>query len=156
MSKFIILAVAVLLASTGIVAAQTKEDTVAWLIKQTTQNSSDLTHSVEDGVLESHVTLAGGIGGLADPISKGIPLGKVTDIVLTQTEKYVSFTLKCNTPCAYLLQSPELKRDKFLFEIYGNFDSTYSLRLQTALLHLVKLHGGNAKVRNGPLQKEPF
>jgi hypothetical protein len=156
MSKLIILAVAVLLASTGIVAAQTKEDTVAWLMKQTTQNPSDLTHSVEDGVLESHVTLAGGIGGLADPISRGIPLGKVTDIVLTQTNKYVSFTLKCNTPCAYLLQSPELKQDRFLFEIYGKFDSAYSLRLQNALLHLVKLNGGSAKATNAPKQKETF
>jgi hypothetical protein len=156
MSKLFNLAVAVFMAFTGIAMAQTKEDTIAWLVKQTTQNPSDLKHSVEDGVLESHVTLAGGIGGLADPISKGIPLGKVTDIVLTQTNKYVSFTLKCSTPCAYLLQSPEVKRDKFLFEIYGKFDSAYALRLQNALLHLVKLHGGSAKATNAPQQKEPF
>ena len=156
MTKPLALAVALFLLFSGIASAQTKEDTVAWLMKQASQNPRDLRHSVEDGVLESHLHLASGIGGIAGPISKAIPLGKVTAIVLTQTDKYVSFTLMCNMPCAYLLESPELKRDRFLFEIYGNFDSTYALRLQNALLHLVKLHGGGARATIAPKQKEPF
>lgn len=156
MRKFATLALALLLTNSSIATAQTKEDTAAWLMKQATQNPYGLQHAVEDGVLESHLTLPGGIGRAADPISKAIPLGKITAIVLTQTDKYVSFSLMCNTPCAYLLESPELKRDKFLFEIYGKFDSAYAMRLQNALLHLVKLYGGNAKAMNAPRQKEPF
>ena len=156
MRKFATLAVSLFLTYSGVTTAQTKEDTVAWIMKQATQNPYGLKHAVEDGVLESHLTLPGGIGRAADPISKAIPLGKVTAIVLTQTDKYVSFTLMCNNPCAYLLESPELKRDRFLFEIYGKFDSTYAMRLQNALLHLVKLYGGNARATIAPKQKEPF
>lgn len=156
MIKRLVLTVVLLFMFCGLSLAQTKEESIGWLMKQAAQNPGDLRHSVEDGALESHLTLAGGIGGLADPIAKAIPLGKVTAIVLTQTDKYISFTLKCNTPCAYLLQSPELKRDKFLFEIYGKFDSAYALRLQNALLHLVKLHGGSARATTASRQKEPF
>ena len=156
MNKFATVSLALLLTYGSVATAQTKEDTVAWLMKQATQNPYSLKHAVEDGVFESHLTLIGGIGRAADPISKAIPLGKVTAIVLTQTDKYVSFSLACDTPCAYLLESPELKRDRFLFEIYGKFDSAYALRLQNALLHLVKLHGGNAKATSAPKQKEPF
>ena len=138
-------------------AAQTREETTAWIIQQTEVNRAELKHSISDGVLMSHISLGMNVGGLfGGAIEKGIPIGKVTGIVYTHTPEYLSYTLTCNSPCAYLLDEPETMRPKFLFEIYKKVDAGYVARMNKALAHLVKLHGGHAvPVKSVPV-KEAF
>lgn len=137
--------------------AQTKEETEAWILKQTEANPSEIKHSIEDDVLISKVTMLNGIGGLGgEPIEKGIPISQITKIVYTHTNKYLSYTMTCDKPCAYLLDEPDEKRPKFLFEIYKRLDSSYVPRMNKALLQLVTLHGGKAKLTKAEASKEAF
>jgi hypothetical protein len=137
--------------------AQTKEETEAWILKQTEANPSEIKHSIEDDVLISKVHMVNGVGGFGgDPIEKGIPISQITKIVYTHTNEYLSYTMTCDKPCAYLLDEPDEKRPKFLFEIYKKFDASYVPRMNKALLHLVKLHGGKAKLAKAEALKEAF
>jgi hypothetical protein len=142
---------------TTAIAAQTKEETTAWIIRQTEVNRAELKHSIVDGVLISHVNLGMNVGGLfGGAIEKGIPIGQVTGIVYTHTPEYLSYTMTCNKPCAYLLEEPDAMRPKFLFEIYKNLDAAYVERMNKALTHLVKLHGGHATPKKAAASKETF
>ncbi len=137
--------------------AQTKEETESWILKQTEVNPSEIKHSIEGDVLISKVTMVNGIGGLGgEPVEKGIPISQITSIVYTHTNEYLSYTMTCDKPCAYLLDEPDEKRPKFLFEIYKKLDSSYVPRMNKALLHLVKLHGGKAKIVKAVASKEAF
>ena len=137
--------------------AQTKEETESWIIKQSELNPQEIKHSIEGDVFISKVTMVNGIGGLGgDPVEKGIPISQITKIVYTHTNEYLSYTMTCDKPCAYLLDEPDEKRPKFLFEIYKKFDSSYVPRMNKALLHLVKLHGGKAKIVKAEAIKEAF
>jgi hypothetical protein len=137
--------------------AQTKEETESWILKQTEVNPSEIKHSIEGDVLISKVTMVNGVGGLGrEPVEKGTPISQITNIVYTHTNEYLSYTMTCDKPCAYLLDEPDEKRPKFLFEIYGKFDASYVPRMNKALLHLVKLHGGKAKIVKAEAPKEAF
>jgi hypothetical protein len=135
--------------------AQTKEETEAWIIKQTEVNPYEIKHSIEGDELISHITMPSvNIGN--PPIQKAIPISQVTTIAYTHTNEYLSYTMTCDQPCAYLLDEPDEKRPKFLFEIYKKLDASYVPRMNKALLHLVKLHGGKAKVVKAEVPKEAF
>lgn len=137
--------------------AQTKEETEAWILKQTQANPIEIKHSIEDNVLISKVTMVNGIGGLGgEPIEKGIPIDQITTISYTHTNEYLSYTMTCDQPCAYLLDEPDEKRTKFLFEIYKRVDASYVPRMNNALLNLVKLHGGKAKIIKAQVPKEAY
>lgn len=137
--------------------AQTKEETEVWILKQTEVNPGEIKHSIEGDVLISKVTMLNGIGGLGgEPVEKGIPISQITNIVYTHTNEYLSYTMTCDKSCAYLLDEPDEKRPKFLFEIYKKLDSSYVPRMNKALLHLIKLHGGKAKIVKAEALKEAF
>lgn len=137
--------------------AQTQEETETWILKQTEVNPREIKHSIEGDVLISKVTMVNGIGGLGgEPVEKGIPISQITNIVYTHTNEYLSYTMTCDKPCAYLLDEPDEKRPKFLFEIYKKLDPGYVPRMNKALLNLVKLHGGKAKMVKAEAQKEAF
>lgn len=135
--------------------AQTKEETETWIIKQTQVNPYQLKHTIEGDELISHTTIGSDMitGG---PIQKVIPISQVTTIAYTHTNEYLSYTMTCDKPCAYLLDEPEELRPKFLFEIYTKLDASYVPRMNKALLHLIKLHGGKAKVVKAEPVKEAF
>ena len=62
--------------------AQTKEETEAWIIKQSELNPQEIKHNIEDDVFISKVTMVNGIGGLGgEPVEKGIPISQITNIV---------------------------------------------------------------------------
>jgi hypothetical protein len=145
-----------LLTLAGNSIAQTKEETETWIIKQTEVNPYELKHSIEGSELISSMTLAGaGITG-SGAIQKAIPISQVTTITYTHTSEYLSYTMMCDKPCAYLLDDPDQKRPKFLFEIYKKLDAGYLPRMNSALLNLVKLHGGKAKVVKAEVPKQAF
>lgn len=137
------------------VMAQTKEETEVWIIKQTQVNPYQLKHTIEGDELISSTTVGSDMiaGGL---VKKAIPISQVTTIAYTHTIEYLSYTMTCDKPCAYLLDEPEELRPKFLFEIYAKLDKSYVPRMNKALLHLIKLHGGKAKVVKAEPVKEAF
>jgi hypothetical protein len=138
------------------ICAQTKEETEFWIIKQTQGNPEKLKYATEGDALISRVDLTGGIGGFGSKVEKAIPIGKLTYTTYTHTPKYLLYSLMCNESCAYLLDEPDSKRPKFLFEIYQNLDPSFPSRMNKALLNLVKSHGGSAKVVKQEVSKEPF
>ena len=77
----------------GNAVGQTVEETASWIIKQTEVNPAELRHSIDGGVLMSHLSIGMNVGGLfGGAIEKGIPIGRVTGIVYTHTHEYVSYT----------------------------------------------------------------
>ena len=151
--KVFLSGVLVMLASCAV--AQTKEATHTWIIEQTRMNPFRLKHSIEGDALISSTTMGSAAMG-GETVEKAIPVSQVTTIAYTHTNEYLSYTLSCNAPCSYLMESPEIKRPKFLFEIYSKLDAGYVQRMNNALLHLVKLHGGQAKVVKAAVPKQPF
>jgi hypothetical protein len=83
-------------------AAQTKEETEAWILKQTEMNPYAIKHSIEGNELISQITMASVTAG-GDKIQKAIPINLVTTIAYTHTSEYLSYTMTCDRPCAYLL-----------------------------------------------------
>lgn len=136
---------------------QTKEETESWILKQAAVNTAGLTYTIEGDEFVSHMSFGPGaeIYG-AGAVQKAIPLSRVTHITYVHTEKYLSYSLMCNESCAYLLEEPETKQPKFLFEIYRKLDADFPARMNKALLHLIKLHGGNAKITKQTPAKEAF
>ena len=133
--------------------AQTLRETEGWIIKQTEVNPYELKHSIEGDELISRLHLPRISGG---PIEKAVPIKHVTTIIYTHTNEYLSYTMQCDRPCAYLLDEPDIKQPKFLFEIYKRLDSSYVPRMNSALLHLVKLHGGKARIIKAEPPKQAF
>jgi hypothetical protein len=152
MHKNFIIALLILFSSN--VIAQTLAETEAWIIKQTEVNPDAMKHSIEGDELISHTEM--GIGSMSEKIQKAIPISKITTIAYTHTNEYLSYTMTCDTPCAYLLDEPEEKRPIFLFEIYTKLDASYVPRMNKALLNLVKLHGGKARIVKAKIEKEAY
>jgi hypothetical protein len=141
----------------GAVAAQTLDETKAWIIQQGNMNTPLLKYFMEGGELVSEASFGPGAGALgAMPVQKAIPIGKITRVTYVHTEKYLSYSLMCNAPCAYLLEEPDEKQPKFLFEIYRKLDASFPARMNKALLHLIKLHGGKATIIKQEAPKEAF
>lgn len=135
--------------------AQSQEETEGWILKQTEFNlDGRLKYTIEDGELVSRLTLPYALGG--ETIQKAIPISQITKISFVQTDKYLSYSLMCDNPCAYQADEPDDKQTKFLFEIYKKLNSNFPARMQKALLHLIKLHGGEAKMIKQEVKKEAF
>ena len=135
--------------------AQTLQETESWIIQQTEVNRYQLKHRIEGDELISRLefpSLKVGDG----IIEKAVPIKQVTTIIYTHTNEYLSYTMQCDRPCAYLLDEPDIKQPKFLFEIYKRLDPSYVPRMNSALLHLVKLHGGKARIIKAEPPKQAF
>ena len=135
--------------------AQTLAETEAWIIEQTKVNPYQLKHSIVGDELIS-ITTVGSDMITGGPVQKAIPISQVTTIAYTHTNEYLSYTMTRDNPCAYLLDEPEELRPKFLFEIYTKLDASYVPRMNKALQHLIKLHGGKSKVVKAAAVKEVF
>lgn len=145
------------LLATHALAQQTKEETESWILKQTEVNAAGLKYTIEGDAFVSHMSFGPGaeIYG-ASAVQKAILLSRVTHITYVHTEKYLSYSLMCDDACAYTLDEPDAKQPKFLFEIYRKLDADFPTRMNKALLHLIKLHGGNAKITKESATKEAF
>ena len=156
MNKQIIWALALVAVATS-AGAQTREATQEWILHQSGMNPPNLSHHIEGGELVSEVSLGPGAAALgAAPVRKAVEIGKVTRITYVHTDRYLSYTLACDVPCAYVLDEPDRLGNKFLFEIYRKLDANYPARMGKALQHLVKLHGGTAAVVREQAPKEAF
>jgi hypothetical protein len=137
--------------------AQTREETEAWILQQGNMNTPLLRYYIERGELVSEASFGPGAGSMgARPVQKAIPIGRITHITYVRTDKYLSYSLMCDTPCSYLLDEPDEKPPKFLFEIYRKLDASFPARMNKALLHLIRLHGGSATIVKQGASKEAF
>jgi hypothetical protein len=155
--------VVLLLALVGhaIVAAQTRSEAEAWIVEQAANNVAGLTYAIDGDDLVRRLQMP-------SPLSSGvvqqtIPIRRITRIEVTHTEKYLSYTLSCDEPCVEQLtegvaddSDPRRKRPVLLFEIYRRLDASFPPRMNKALLKLVELHGGKAKVVEKAKPKAPF
>ena len=138
--------------------AQTREETEAWIIKQAKFNlEGRLKYAIEGDELISRLTLPYGMGG--ETIQKSIPINQIKSISFTHTHEFLSYSLICNKPCVSQFngntQSEDMK-PRFLFEIYKKLDSSFLPRMDKALLKLIELHGGKAKIVQQKPEKETF
>jgi hypothetical protein len=143
--------------------AQSKAETETWLIEQSRENTQGLSYKMEDDQLMSVLELPslGTYGG--GEVHRTVNLAAVKTVSMVHTDEYLSFKLMCETDCVYQVVNDrdgkfesEDKRKNFLFEIYRKLDKSYPPRVQKALLHLIKLSGGNAKIVAPQKPKEPF
>lgn len=138
-------------------AAQTKTETEAWILKQSEMNTPLLKYRIEGDELVSEASFGPGAATMgASVVGKAIPIREITRIAYVHTEKYLSYVLMCDKPCAYLIEEPDEKQARFLFEIYQKLDASFPPRMNKALLKLVEHHGGRAKLVRMQLEKEPF
>jgi hypothetical protein len=137
---------------------QTKEETQAWIISKIPYNY-DLKYTIEDDKLVS--TMPGRHGG--NNYKRSMPISAIKTISHVHTDTYLSFALKCDDECAYLIATDsrdkfvsEAKKDVMLFELYGKLDAELIPRMEKALLRLVELNGGKAKIIPFQKKKEAF
>lgn len=144
-------------------SAQTKEATEAWIIEQSADNIAGLSYEIDGDTLKSvyeYPSLGSAGGGTTE---RTVQLRDVKTISMVHTDTALSFKLVCETDCTYVVNNDsngkfeaEAKHKGFLFEIYRKLDKSYPPRMQKALLHLVKLHGGDAKIVAPVIKKEAF
>jgi hypothetical protein len=163
MKKIAFVLLGVLSLVPAIVAAQSREETESWILEQTKFNlDGRLIHKVEGGNLISELTLPFPPGG-GDILKRKIPLASVKTMSYLQTDKFLSFSLMCEDECMHQTEAnyagkfkSERRSKKFLFEIFRTVDKSYGPRMEKALLHLITLNGGKAKVVPHVVQKEAF
>ncbi len=144
------------------VLAQTQEETEAWIVEQTDFYNYGLTYTIEGDELVSRISLP--LAGGGGTIKKSIPISRITKISFVhEKEKFLSYSLKCNDSCAYMVKlssdekfEEEEQQHQFLFEMYKKVDESFPPRMNKALLRLVELHGGKAKIVPHKAPKEAF
>lgn len=138
-------------------AAQTKEETAEWILKQSEINTPLLKYGIEGGEFVSEVSFGPGADAMgASAVRKAIPIREISRITYVHTDRYLSYSLMCDRPCAYLIDDPDQKQPKFLFEIYRKLDASFPPRMNKALLKLIEQHGGKAKLLQVRPATEPF
>lgn len=160
--NFLFILIACLQASACL--AQSREETIEWLMEKsaTSKYSLNIKHAIENGdfVMRYEMPYISGGG----EIKKSVPLAQIKSIQHEHTETFLTFMFFCETAdCAYMVQTDsdgkfksEEKQERFLFEIYGKVDAALIPRIEKALLHLIKLEGGNAKLAPFVPKKEAF
>lgn len=142
--------------------AQTRDEAEAWIIRQTQFNVPGLTYLIEEGELVRRIQLPSMPGGSA-VTQQSIPINQIVSIAVTHTDRFLSYALACAKPCVEQIDqgtedqfNHQEKRSRLLFEIYTKFDASFPPRMNKALLRLVELHGGKAKLTVQALAKEAF
>jgi hypothetical protein len=141
--------------------AQSKEETIQWILDQSEDEEYKLKFEINDGELISIYEKPYILGG---EIKKSIPIASITKISFSHTDKYLTLLLECATnDCVYMVETDssdkfmqEEKQPRMLFEIYKKTDKALIPRMEKAWLHLVKLHGGKASFGPWPKKKEAF
>ena len=149
-------------------SSQTREETEKWILSKVDVRSLELglEYSIVDGDLirvVKPISVLVGDSRFDDVHENSIPLGSIKTISYKHTDEYLSFMLKCDDDCVYYVLTNsrgEMKKDEyigaFLLEIYAKVDTEMVARMQKALLHLVQLHGGSAKLVPLSEPKEAF
>jgi hypothetical protein len=147
----------------ALVMAQTKEETEKWILTQTDNNTiRSLSYKIENGEwvrkLEPFTMIGDG-----KTTKNTIQIKDITSISFLHTDKVMSFKFTCPDDCVYAVTTnssdkfvSDEKGSSFLFEIYGKLDASMLPRMQKAILHLIELNGGKAKMVPHQKPKEAF
>ena len=137
--------------------AENKETMASWIIRQTEIDSippnspaPGLSYAISGEELHRRVefpTLAGG-----GTVQMSIPIQQISRIEYLYTERYLAYSLSCTNNCvkttrqggaaAPITSEPR----KLLFEIKRKLDPDFPPRMHQALLKLIELHGGKARL----------
>ncbi len=146
-----------------LVMAQTKEETEKWILAQTANNTiRSLSYKIENGEwirkLEPFTMIGDG-----KTTKNTIQIKDIKTVSVLHTEKFMSFEFTCPEDCTYSVTTnssdkfvSDEKGSNFLFEIYGKLDASMLPRMQKAILHLIELNGGKAKMVAHQKPKEAF
>ena len=144
--------------------SQSKEETQNWILKELSNHrlSGNIIYSnyfiMEGYIIEEHYWNV--TGKFTFRRSSKIPLKNIYQIQLDKSQVGYIFNLKCKSDC---VANKEFDNDgkienEYLSQVFeiqiDQGDSTLLNRIPKALLHLIKLHGGNAKLV--PIKKDPF
>jgi hypothetical protein len=137
---------------------QTKEETAEWIVSKANESYNyGASYDISDGDLT--VKLSAG----ESHYERTIPIGSIKTVSMVHTEDYMTFVLKCDDDCVYLVETDLNDRFKadshqgvLMIEMYRKVDPSLGPRMQKALLHLVELHGGKAVVIAFQPKKEAF
>lgn len=140
--------------------AQSLEETQEWISnKAILTKNVDITYSFSNDsfVYKWNLPLYNG------EIIKTIPLERVSKISYYIKGEYATFILSCDEACVYEEENNEegkfirdTIRDKFYFEFKIISQDNIPKRMEKALLRLIKLNGGNAKIIPYKAEKEAF
>ncbi len=144
--------------------SQTKEDTKNWILKELSNhqlkgNIGYSNYFINDGsITEEYFWNTTGKFTLGHYAK--ISLKNVYQIEIDKSQVGYIFNLKCKNDCVsnrWYDNDEKIKEQNstqtFSIQIDQN-DSTLLSRIPKAIAHLIKLHGGNAKII--PLKKDPF
>jgi hypothetical protein len=145
------------------VAAQTKEETEKWISAQARENYSlGLSYVIEGGEWTRKLKPTTMIGS-GETHKNTVQIKDITTVTFLQTDKFMSFKFTCQDDCVYSVTTnssdkfvSDKKDNSFLFEIYEKLDASMLPRMQKAILHLIELNGGKAKMVAYQKPKEAF
>jgi hypothetical protein len=147
----------------ALATAQTKEETEKWILTQTDNNTiRSLSYKIENGEwirkLEPFTMIGDG-----KTTKNTIQIKDIKTVSALHTEKFMSFEFTCPEDCTYSVTTnssdkfvSDEKGNRFLFEIYGKLDASMLPRMQKAILRLIELNGGKAKMVAYQKPKEAF
>lgn len=141
--------------------AQTKQETADWITSKTNATFNEgLSYQVDDDSLIVKLRSPGLYGGSQE---RTMPIRSIAQISYLHTDEFLSVRLTCLDKCAHVAGFDDSGKflsdgysDTFLVEIYGKVDADLPERMQKAILHLVSLHGGQAKIVPHRKLKETF
>jgi len=141
--------------------SQTKEQTSNWLIEKLNENSE-----LNDGLNNETICYIKDSNLIEKTYNKtfntttifGIPIKSITKITVFKDKNSFTFSLFCDRNCINkqinsIVGEIEEDNKKDLSLDINNNDSTLYQRIPKALVHLIKIYGGNAKLI---YYKEPF
>ncbi len=146
----------------ALVMAQTKEETEKWILAQASgQYSMGLSYDIQGG--EWSRKLAPLAMSSGNSHKNTIEIKDITTVSFLHTDKFMSFKFTCPDECVYTVTTTssdkfvsDAKGNSFLFEIYSKLDPSMLPRMQKAILHLIELNGGKAKMVAYQKPKEAF
>ncbi len=152
-----------LLSAPGWAMAQTKEETEKWIAAQAPeQYSLGLSYVIEGGEWTRKLAPITMMGS-RETHKNTIQIKDITTVTFSHTDKFMSFKFTCPDDCVYSVTTSssdkfvsDKKGNTFLFEIYGKLDASMLPRMQKAILHLIELNGGKAKMVAYQKPKEAF
>lgn len=162
--KKLLRALAVLSAlAPALVMAQSKEETEKWISAQAPeQYSLGLSYVIEGGEWTRKLAPLT-TRGSGETHKNTIQIKDITTVTFLHTDKFMSFKFTCAGDCVYSVTTnssdkfvSDAKGGSFLFEIYGKLDASMLPRMQKAILHLIELNGGKAKMVAYQKPKEAF
>lgn len=138
--------------------AQTKEETEAWILSKIPYSSNFKYTFAGDGLI---MVMPGVYGG--NTTKRTMVIQNIKTISAERTDTYVSFNLKCDDDCVYTVSTDtndkfvsESKGEKMFLALSGKIDPELIPRMEKALLRLVELNNGKARVIPFQKKKEAF